>query len=108
MKIFPFSAIVGLELARKSLIYHAIAPQLGGVVLMGHRGCAKTTMIRGFGQILSQVNEQDGSNCVEVPLGCTEDRLLGGVHADLLIRKGEWTAQKGLLEQAHHGFLYID
>ncbi|HIN01161.1 MAG TPA: magnesium chelatase ATPase subunit I, partial [Deltaproteobacteria bacterium] len=40
---FPFTGIVGLELAKRSLLFHAVDPRLGGLLLMGHRGCAKST-----------------------------------------------------------------
>ena len=49
---FPYTAIVGLELVKRSLIYHAIDPRLGGLLLMGHRGCAKSTLARAFREIL--------------------------------------------------------
>ena len=48
MKQFPFSAVVGMEEAKRSLIYHAIDPRIGGSLLLGHRGCAKTTLVRGL------------------------------------------------------------
>ena len=50
--ILPFTAIVGMELVKKSLLYHAIDPRLGGILLMGHRGCAKSTIARAFRDIL--------------------------------------------------------
>ena len=77
---FPFTAIIGMDLAKHSLLYHAIDPKLGGVVLMGHRGCAKSTLVRAFQEILPA----EGSGTapfVEVPLGASEDRLLGAVDA---------------------------
>ena len=49
---FPFSAIVGMDLVKRSLLYHAIDPRLGGLLLMGHRGCAKSTLARAFREIL--------------------------------------------------------
>ena len=45
---FPFVAIVGLALAKRSLIYHTLDPRLGGILLQGHRGCAKSTLARAF------------------------------------------------------------
>ena len=45
---FPFVAVVGMEDAKKSLLYHAIDPRIGGALLLGHRGCAKSTLVRGF------------------------------------------------------------
>jgi magnesium chelatase subunit I len=100
---FPFTAIVGLERAKRSLIFHAIDPRLGGTVLLGHRGCAKTTLARAFATLLP-----DEAAFVEVPLGATEDRLLGSVDAQSLLDDGKWRGQRGLIEQAHGGVLYID
>src|SRR5208337_3768805 len=90
---FPFTAIVGMEDAKKSLIYHAIDPRIGGTLFLGHRGCAKSTLVRSF---------------VEVPLGTTEDRLLGSVNAEALVEKRKWSGRIGLIEEANGGVLYID
>ena len=104
---FPFTAIVGMDLAKHSLLYHAIDPKLGGVVLMGHRGCAKSTLVRAFQEILP-AEDSGTAPFVEVPLGASEDRLLGAVDATQLVEQGKWREQPGLLEQAHRGVLYID
>ena len=105
---FPFTAIVGLELVKRSLIYHAIDPRLGGLLLMGHRGCAKSTLARAFREILPAPEKVKKAPFVEVPLGTTEDRLLGSIDASSLLENGEWSAQTGLIEQADLGVLYID
>ena len=65
---FPFTAIVGLELVKRSLIYHAIDPRLGGLLLMGHRGCAKSTLARAFREILPAPEKVKKVPFVEVPL----------------------------------------
>ena len=103
----PFTAIVGMELVKKSLLYHAIDPRLGGILLMGHRGCAKSTIARAFRGILP-TNNSEGIPFVEVPLGTTEDRLLGSIDASRLLEKGEWSSKIGLIQQANGGVLYID
>src|ERR1043166_2326696 len=103
MMNFPFTAIVGLERAKRSLIFHAIDPRLGGTLLLGHRGCAKTTLARAFAALLP-----DEAAFVEVPLGTTEDRLLGSVDAQHLVDEGKWRGQRGLIQQANGGVLYID
>ncbi len=105
---FPFTAIVGRDLAKRSLLYHAVAPQLGGTVLMGHRGCAKSTLVRAFRELLPPDSGHGEAPFQEVPLGATEDRLLGSVDAAHLTTTGTWRRQHGLLEQAHQGVLYID
>tara|TARA_B100000586_G_scaffold142377_1_gene103100 strand:- start:96 stop:1832 length:1737 start_codon:yes stop_codon:yes gene_type:complete len=105
---FPFTAIVGMDLVKRSLLYHAIDPRLGGLLLMGHRGCAKSTLARAFREILPAAEKAKTPPFVEVPLGTTEDRLLGSIDASRLLENGEWSAQTGLIQQADSGVLYID
>ena len=105
---YPFTAIVGLELAKRSLLYHAIDPGLGGLLLMGHRGCAKSTLSRAFSNILPAQQDAEKPPFVEVPVGTSEDRLLGSIDASRLLENGEWSAQSGLIEKANGGVLYID
>ena len=104
---FPFTAIVGMEQAKKSLIYHAIDPRIGGTLFLGHRGCAKSTLVRAFAEIL-QSTSHDNLPFVEVPLGTTEDRLLGSVNAETLVEQSKWQGRAGLIEDANGGVLYID
>jgi Mg-chelatase subunit ChlI/Mg-chelatase subunit ChlD len=104
---YPFVAVVGMELAKRSLLLHAVDPRIGGTLLQGHRGCAKSTLARGFAALLPAHNGQTPA-FVNVPLGVTEDRLLGSVQAERLVRTGEWIPQQGLLEAAHGGVLYLD
>ena len=105
---FPFTAIIGLEMAKRSLLYHAVDPRLGGLLLMGHRGCAKSTLARAFREILPASIDSEKTPFVEVPLGTSEDRLLGSIDASSLLENGTWSAQSGLIEQANGGVLYID
>jgi len=107
MNTFPFTAVVGMELAKKSLIYHAIDPRIGGTLFLGHRGCAKSTLVRGFAEILASTT-RDRAPFVELPLGTTEDRLLGSVNAEMLVDQGKWQGRSGLIEEANGGILYID
>ncbi|MDQ3622921.1 MAG: AAA family ATPase, partial [Verrucomicrobiota bacterium] len=104
---FPFTAIVGMEQAKRSLLYHAIDLRIGGALFLGHRGCAKSTLVRAFAEIL-QALSGDGARFVEVPLGTGEDRLLGSINAESLVEQGRWRSQAGLIEQANGGVLYID
>jgi Mg-chelatase subunit ChlI/Mg-chelatase subunit ChlD len=96
-----------MERAKRSLLLHAIDPRIGGTLLLGHRGCAKSTLARGFATLLPPV-DSGAVPFVEVPLGVTEDRLLGSVEAERLLESGRWTPRSGLLENAHNGVLYID
>lgn len=105
---FPFTAIVGMERAKRSLICHAIDPHLGGLILLGHRGCAKSTLARAFAFALPPVAGAEEVPFVEIPLGTTEDRLLGSIDAAMLLEKGEWSARVGLIQQANQGILYVD
>ena len=104
---YPFAAVVGMERAKRSLILHAVDPRIGGTLLLGHRGCAKSTLARGFADLLAHEGAEPAP-FVEVPIGASEDRLLGSIQADLLVRTGEWKPQAGLLEKADGGVLYID
>ncbi|NBV84974.1 MAG: magnesium chelatase [Verrucomicrobia bacterium] len=104
---YPFAAVVGMERAKRSLLLHAVDPRIGGTLLLGHRGCAKSTLARGFAALLPEIDGQPPP-FVNVPLGVTEDRLLGSVQAEKLVRTGEWASQEGLLQQAHRGVLYLD
>jgi magnesium chelatase subunit D len=107
MKQFPFTAVVGMEDAKRSLIYHAIDPRIGGTLLLGHRGCAKTTLARAFAELL-QATSTEAIPFVELPLGATEDRLLGSVNAEALVEKNKWEPRTGLIEAANGGVLYVD
>ena len=104
---FPFAAIVGMEDARNSLIFHAIDPRIGGTLFLGHRGCAKSTLVRAFAEVLQLASDRQAP-FVEVPLGTTEDRLLGSVDAQSLVERQVWSGRRGLIEEAHGGILYID
>jgi magnesium chelatase subunit I len=104
---FPFTAIVGMEHAKRSLIYHAIDLRIGGTLFLGHRGCAKSTLVRAFADILQSASNGNAP-FVEVPLGTTEDRLLGSVNAEMLVEQSKWQGRAGLIEEANGGVLYID
>ena len=107
MFLYPFTAVVGMERAKRSLLLHAVDPRIGGTLLLGHRGCAKSTLARGFAALLPTLQSRPAP-FVEVPLGVSEDRLLGAVHGESLVRTGAWIPQAGLLEMADGGVLYID
>ncbi len=100
---YPFSAIVGQEDAKLALILNCIDPSLGGVLLRGEKGAAKTTLARGLSQLLSSE-----SHFCELPLGATEDRLVGGFDLKKLLENGEQVFKPGILSDAHNGVLYVD
>jgi Mg-chelatase subunit ChlI len=107
MSLYPFAAVVGMERAKCSLLLHAVDPRIGGTLLLGQRGCAKSTLVRGFAALLPKLGGLPAP-FVDVPLGVSEDRLLGAVHGETLLRTGAWLAQAGLLEKANEGVLYVD
>jgi magnesium chelatase subunit D len=99
----PFSAVVGQDDAKLALLLAAIQPRLGGVLLRGHKGSAKTTLARGFAALLP-----GAAPFVELPLGATEDRVLGSIDLSELLGQGNVHHRPGLLAAAHGGVLYVD
>ncbi len=100
--IFPFSAIVGQERLKTALILNAINPRIGGVLIRGEKGTAKSTTVRALGDLLP------GTRVVTLPLNATEDRVAGGIDFGLAVRSGTRAFQEGLLARAHKGILYVD
>ena len=140
---FPFTAIIGQEKMKLALILNAINPQIGGVLIRGERGTAKTVAVRGLSGVLPDIavvsdcrfhcNPDDPSemcpSCqsryfagggkalpsvmrqmkvADLPLGSTEDRVLGTIDLESAIRKGERTLDPGILAEANRGICYID
>jgi magnesium chelatase subunit D len=103
LNALPFSAVVGQDDAKLALLLAAIEPRLGGVLLRGHKGSAKTTLARGLAHLLPA-----GAPFVELPLGATEDRVLGALDLGELLTAGTPRFRPGLLAAAHGGVLYVD
>ncbi len=103
--VYPFSAIVGQELLRLALVLCAIRPEIGGVLIRGEKGTAKSTAVRGLASVLS---EAGFGKLVELPIGATEDRVIGSLDLQRVLRDGEHAFTPGLLAQAHGGVLYVD
>ncbi|MDH6680013.1 magnesium chelatase subunit D [Rhodococcus sp. LBL1] len=108
---FPFSAIVGQDRLRLALILCAVHPGIGGVLVRGEKGTAKSTVVRALAALLPDV-EQSGerrrARLVELPVGATEDRVVGSIDLEKVLRDGERAFQPGLLADAHQGVLYVD
>jgi magnesium chelatase subunit D len=102
---YPFSAIVGHDRLRLALVLCAVRPEIGGVLIRGEKGTAKSTAVRGLAQVLSAV---DGARLVELPIGATEDRVVGSLDLQKVLRDGEHAFSPGLLARAHGGVLYVD
>lgn len=99
---FPFDAVVGQDDAKLALRLAAADPRIGGVLLRGQKGSAKTTLARGLAAQLR------GAPFVELPLGATEDRVVGTLDTHAALTGGEVRFQPGLLAAAHGGVLYVD
>jgi len=112
VQTFPLTAVVGQEAIKLALLLVAIDPQLGGVVIAGRRGTAKSVMARALHNLLPPIvttaEEARATPFVQIPLGITEDRLLGSVDVALSIQTGDTVFQAGLLAQAHQGVMYVD
>jgi Mg-chelatase subunit ChlI len=139
--VFPFTAIVNQERMKRALILNAINFRIGGVLIRGERGTAKSTAARGLAALLPDINVvSDGpfgcdpdqpstwcTNCrnkvergetlphvtkkvpfVELPVGATEDRVVGTLDIEQAIQKGEKRFEPGVLAAANRGILYVD
>ena len=104
--IYPFSAIVGHDRLRLALVLCAVRPEIGGVLIRGEKGTAKSTAVRGLAAVLSSVDSE--SALVELPIGATEDRVVGSLDLQRVLRDGEHAFSPGLLARAHGGVLYVD
>ncbi|TAM16909.1 MAG: putative cobaltochelatase [Pandoraea sp.] len=133
---YPFAAIVGQEQLKRALLLCAIDPTLGGVLIRGDKGTAKSTAARGLTDVLPPIERVPGCafNCepdaplaecetcqgghaerrhssvpfVNLPIGATEDRVLGSLDFERALKDGKKAFQPGLLAAAHRGLLYID
>lgn len=99
---YPFSAVVGQETVKQALMLCAVNPAIGGVLLAGEKGTAKSTLVRGLAELL------ESAPFVELPLNTTEDRLVGSVDFEAALKKGLLQPEGGLLQQVNGGFLYVD
>jgi Mg-chelatase subunit ChlI len=136
-QIYAFSALVGQDHMKLALILSVINPGLGGVLIRGEKGTAKSTAVRALTALLPEqeviagcrygcdpdrpellcedCRESSGAErkkrkrpLVELPLGATEDRLLGSINLEDALVKGESRFEPGLLAEANRGLLYVD
>ena len=134
---FPFSAIVGQEEMKQALLIAAVDPAVGGVLVFGDRGTGKSTAVRALAGLLPPLpvvvgcpyrcapsapagacdacrgdapirSERASVPVVDLPLGATEDRVVGALDLERALTRGERAFEPGLLARANRGFLYID
>jgi magnesium chelatase subunit D len=132
---YPFSAVVGHDDLRLALLLNAVHPAIGGVLVRGEKGTAKSTVVRALAGLLPGVDVVDGcrfacepaapdpdcpdaphdsaghrrpARLVELPVGATEDRLIGSLDLERALTEGIRAYQPGLLAGAHRGVLYVD
>lgn len=135
MKIpFPFSAIVGQKAMKQAMVLTAVDPGIGGVLVFGDRGTGKSTAVRALAALLPPivaiescpVNSAQSADCpdwaelgskrrvsrptpvIDLPLGATEDRVVGALDIERALTRGEKAFEPGLLARANRGYLYID
>lgn len=136
LKPYPFTAVVGLPDLRLALVLSSISPAVGGVLVRGEKGTAKSTMVRALAGLLPGVDVVDGcrfscdpaapdplcpdgphdaasshrrpAKLVELPVGAAEDRVIGSLHLERALAEGVTDFQPGLLAAAHRGLLYVD
>jgi magnesium chelatase subunit D len=134
---YPFSAIVGLDDLELALLLNAVSPAIGGVLVRGEKGTAKSTIVRGLAALLPPVHVVTGcrfacdpaapdprcpdgphapeastssrpARLVELPVGASEDRLVGSLDLERALTSGVKAFEPGLLAAAHRGVLYVD
>lgn len=131
---FPFSAIVGQTAMKQAMILTAIDPGIGGVLVFGDRGTGKSTAVRALAALLPPITAVEGcpvnsakvEDCpewaeigsrkvisrptpvIDLPLGATEDRVVGALDIERALTRGEKAFEPGLLARANRGYLYID
>ena len=138
---YPFSAVLGcapddLDPMGLALVLTTISPEIGGVLVRGEKGTAKSTAVRALAAVLPEIDVYDGDRfssdpddpgatspdgpfaeearrtrpvrLVELPVGATEDRVLGSLHLERALSSGQVEYEPGLLARAHRGLLYVD
>lgn len=115
---YPFAAVAGQGAAKHALLLLAIEPELRGALIASESGAGKSTLARAFAPLLprtaplyerpSMAARTGYAECVELPLGITEDRLLGGFDLEATLTAGQATFSRGLLSQADARVVYVD
>ena len=99
--IYPFSAILGQERLKKALILNLINPKIGGVLITGQKGTAKSTAVRALAALTEK-------KVITLPLSVSEDRLIGSVDLEQTMKTGKAVYLPGILAEADGQILYVD
>ncbi|MER7476753.1 putative cobaltochelatase [Streptomyces sp. NPDC126510] len=133
---FPFTAVVGQDDLRLALLLNAVSPAVGGVLVRGEKGTAKSTAVRALSALMPTLDVVSGcrfscdpgspdtgcpdgphepgafetraARMVELPVGASEDRLVGALDIERALSEGVKAFEPGLLADAHRGILYVD
>jgi Mg-chelatase subunit ChlI len=100
--LYPFAGIVGQEQMKKALILNVINPKIGGILIRGEKGTAKSTGVRALIDLLPD------NKVVDLPIGATEDRVVGTIDIEHALKNGEKKFEAGILANAHNNLLYVD
>ena len=107
--LYPFTAIVGQDEMKLALLLNAINPSIGGVLIEGEKGTAKSTAVRALPSLLpSMETGADAMTVVELPINATEDRVVGSIDLEKALQEGVKAFEPGILHAAHQNILYVD
>ena len=106
--IYPFTALVGQDQMKLALLLNAVDPRVGGVLIQGDKGTAKSTAVRGLAKVLPMHRDGTPMKVVDLPLHCTEDRLVGTLDIERMLQEGKQEFSPGILFEVHENILYVD
>lgn len=107
--LYPFTAIVGQDEMKLALLLNAINPSIGGVLIEGEKGTAKSTAVRALPSLLPPMEiGTDAMTVVELPINATEDRVVGSINLEKALQEGVKAFEPGILHAAHQNILYVD
>lgn len=107
--LYPFTAIVGQDEMKLALLLNAINPSIGGVLIEGEKGTAKSTAVRALANLLPPMEiGSSAMTVVELPINATEDRVVGSINLEKALQEGVKAFEPGILHAAHQNILYVD